>query len=62
MHVCTCYYMWVHVYVGVYDHRVLANRCRSYMGMNRLDEALQDAELACRLRPLWAKVITIALW
>lgn len=40
---------------GVLDHRVLGNRSRAYLAMDRLDEALQDAETACQLRPFWPK-------
>ena len=41
---------------GVLDHRVLGNRSRAYLAMDRLDEALQDADTACQLRPFWPKV------
>lgn len=41
---------------GVCDYRVLGNRSRSYLALDKLDEACQDAELACRLHPFWAKV------
>ena len=44
------------MYSGVLDHRVLGNRSRAYLAMDRLDEALQDAETACQLRPFWPKV------
>ena len=43
---------------GVCDYRVLGNRSRSYLALDKLDEACQDAELACRLHPFWAKVQT----
>ena len=35
---------------------MLGNRCRSYLAMERLEEALSDAEACCKLRPSWAKV------
>lgn len=41
---------------GVCDYRVLGNRSRSYLALNDLSSAGKDAELACRLRPFWAKV------
>lgn len=41
---------------GVCDYRVLGNRSRSYLAMDKLGEAYEDAELACQLNPFWAKV------
>lgn len=41
---------------GVCDYRVLGNRSRAFLAENKLDQAREDAELACRLHPFWAKV------
>lgn len=38
------------------DFRVLGNRSCSYLGLGQLEKAREDAELACRLHPFWAKV------
>jgi tetratricopeptide (TPR) repeat protein len=41
---------------GIPDHRVLSNRSRAYLAMDRLQEALADTELCCKLKPTWPKV------
>ena len=46
-------------YTGVCDYRVLGNRSRSFLAESELDQAREDAELACRLHPFWAKVTAI---
>lgn len=42
--------------LGIPDHRVLSNRSRAYLAMERLSEALADTELCCKLKPTWPKV------
>ena len=45
-----------HSLKGIPDHRVLSNRSRAYLAMDRLSEALADTELCCKLKPTWPKV------
>jgi len=37
------------------DSAFFSNRCAAYMGLNKFDEALSDAESCIRLKPDWVK-------
>lgn len=38
------------------DSTFYSNRCAAYMGINKFNEALQDAEACVKLQPNWVKV------
>lgn len=56
MCVCVCCIISASLLLGVCDFRVLGNRSCSYLAVEELDKAREDAELACRLHRFWAKV------
>jgi stress-induced-phosphoprotein 1 len=37
------------------DSTFFSNRCAAYMGLNKFQEALKDAEECCKLQPNWVK-------
>ena len=47
--------VWLYC-VGVKDHRVYGNRSKSYLAVNELQRALEDAQTACAMKPLEKKV------
>jgi tetratricopeptide (TPR) repeat protein len=39
-----------------HDSTFYSNRCAAYMGLDKFQEALKDAEMCTKLQPAWVKV------